>query len=101
MRIINRERGTGKSSMLVSTAYTTGLPIIVANYRFRESIYETARKMGINKEDINVYTIAEVSNGVKPINKENGILIDDAEVMMERIFSAYFRCDIAAATMTV
>ena len=30
MRIINRGRGTGKTAMLISTAYVTGKPIITS-----------------------------------------------------------------------
>lgn len=45
MRIINRGRGTGKTAILISTAYVTGKPIITSTMDTKNSLMSMAEKM--------------------------------------------------------
>ncbi len=58
MKIINRERGTGKTTMLISTAYVTGNPIITSTMNNKNNLLDMAERMGMSA-NIEVYTIDE------------------------------------------
>ena len=53
MRFINRRRGSGKTTMLINSAYTTGYPIIVPTLAHKNFIIEKSFLQEIMK-----YTIA-------------------------------------------
>ena len=42
MKIINRERGTGKTAMLISTAYVTGNTIITSTMNNKNNLLDMA-----------------------------------------------------------
>lgn len=44
MRIINRGRNTGKTAMLISTAYVTGKPIIMSTMNNKNNLMSMAEK---------------------------------------------------------
>ena len=46
MKIINRGRGTGKTAMLISTAYVTGDPIITYTMRNKKQSYRHSKDNG-------------------------------------------------------
>ena len=50
MRFINKGRGTGKTTMMIHSAYTTGYPIIVTNHIRKDLILQQAHEM--NCDDI-------------------------------------------------
>ena len=47
MKIINRERGTGKTAMLISTAYVTGNPIITFTMNNQNNLLDMAERIMI------------------------------------------------------
>lgn len=97
MRIINRGRGTGKTSMLVATAYMTGMPIITSTNTHKRAILDTAHKMNI-KDNIDIYTIEEWQ--VLAHHNEK-VLVDDVNIMLGQILSRYLKADVVAGTMTI
>ena len=100
MRIINRGRGTGKTTMLVSTAYVTGKPIITSTMSNKNSLMDTARRMGVSN-NIEVYTIDEWLKCHRPYIPNNEILIDDVELILGEILSKFLDANVIAGTMTV
>ena len=78
MRIINRGRGTGKTAMLISTAYVTGKPIITSTMNNKNSLLDMAEKMSISA-NIEVYTINEWLEYHKLYMPNNEILLDIVE----------------------
>lgn len=97
MKIINRGRGTGKTSMLVATAYMTGMPIITSTNVHKRAILDTARKMNI-QDNIDIYTIEEWQ--VLAHHNEK-VLVDDVEIILGQILSHYLKADVVAGTMTI
>lgn len=55
MKIINRERGTGKTTMLISTAYVTGKPIITYTMNNKNHLMSMAKKNGCINQYRNLY----------------------------------------------
>ena len=90
MRIINRGRGTGKTTMLVSTAYVTGKPIITSTMSNKNNLMDTAKTMGISNS-IEVYTI----------NEWLELLVDNIELMLGEVLSKYLNANVVAGTMTI
>ena len=100
MRIINRRRNTGKTSMLISAAYVTGKPIITSTINSKNNLMHMAKTMGIS-DNIEVYTINEWSECHRPYVPNNEILIDNVELMLGEILSKFLNANVIAGTMTV
>lgn len=97
MRFINWGRGNGKTSLLISTAYVTGMPIITSTHAHKNNILDTAHKMNV-QGNIDVYTVEEWQ--MIPHHNEK-VLIDDVEIILERILSEYLNAEVVAGTMTI
>lgn len=97
MRLINRGRGNGKTSMLISTAYVTGVPIITSTNAHRNIIWDTAYKMNV-QDNIDVYTIEEWQ---KIPHHNDKVLVDDVNLIIGQILSNYLKAEIVAGTMTI
>ena len=100
MRIINRERGTGKTAMLISTAYVTGKPIITSTMNNKNSLMGMAKAMGISN-NIEVYTINEWLEFHRSYTPNNEILIDNVELILDEVMSKFLNANVIAGTMTV
>lgn len=100
MRIINRGRGTGKTTMLISTAYVTGKPIITSTMSNKNNLMDTAKTMGIS-DNIEVYTINEWLELHRPYIPNNEILVDNIELMLGEVLSKYLNANVIAGTMTI
>lgn len=98
MKIINKSRGSGKTTSLVNCAYVTGYPIIVATQAMKNSVKETAIYMNCN--DIKVYTIKEWLNEGKS-EFERNVLIDELPIIMNGILNEYLNANVIATTMTI
>lgn len=97
MRIINRGRGNGKTSMLISTAYVTGVPIIASTNAHRNNILDTACKMNV-QNNIDVYTIEEWQ---RIPHHNDQVLVDDVNLIIGQILSNYLKAEVVAGTMTI
>ena len=100
MRIINRGRGTGKTAMLISTAYVTGKPIVTSTMNTKNSFLDMAERMGISA-NIEVYTINEWLEYHKLYMPSNEILVDNVELILGDVLSKFLNANVIAGTMTV
>lgn len=100
MRIINRGRGTGKTAMLISTAYVTGKPIITSTMRNKNNLMSMAEKMGIST-NIEIYTINEWLECHRAHMPNNEILVDNVELILGDVLSKFLNANVVAGTMTV
>lgn len=100
MKIINRGRGTGKTAMLISTAYVTGNPIITYTMRNKNNLIDTAKTMGIS-DNIEVYTMNEWLEFHSSHMLNDEILVDNVELMLGEVLSKFLNANVIAGTMTV
>ncbi|RHQ81945.1 hypothetical protein [Clostridium sp. AF22-10] len=100
MRIINRGRGTGKTAMLISTAYVTGKPIITSTKSNKNSLMDMAKTMCMSN-NIEVYTINEWLEFHRSYTPNNEILIDDVDLILGEVLSKFLNVNVIAGTMTV
>ena len=100
MRIINRGCGTGKTAMLISTAYVTGKPIITSTMNNKNNLLDMAEKMGI-LDNIEVYTINEWLEYHRSYMPSNEILVDNVELILGDVLSKFLNANVIAGTMTV
>lgn len=100
MRIINRGRGTGKTAMLISTAYVTGKPIITLTTSNKNNLMYMAKTMGMS-DSIEVYTINEWLECHRPYVPNNEILVENVELMLGEVLSKFLNANVIAGTMTV
>lgn len=100
MRIINRGRGTGKTTMLISTAYVTGKPIITSTMNNKNNLMSMAEKTGIST-NIEVYTINEWLECHRVYKLNDEILVDNVELILGDALSKFLNANVMATTMTV
>ena len=100
MRIINRGRGTCKTSMLISTAYVTWKPIITSTMNNKNNLLDMAERMGISA-NIEVYTINEWLECHRSCIPSNEILVDNVELILGDVLSKFLNTNVIAGTMTV
>lgn len=100
MKIINRGRGTGKTTMLISTAYVTGKPIITSTMNNKNNLMNMAEKMGIST-NIEVYTINEWLECHRVYKLNDEILVDNVELILGDVLSKFLNANVIAGTMTV
>ena len=97
MKIINRARRSGKTTMMINTAYITGYPIVVYDKARATFVEQQAREMGM--ENIDVYTFNEF---ISHHMNNPKILIDEAKEFMGIAFSNLFNgAEIVACTMSI
>lgn len=99
MKIINRPRQTGKTTILIYTAHATDIPIVTTSSHRANFIITQAEKLGV--KGIRVFSFSEWM----AINKGsaigmNGILIDEAGDFIADALEAYFKSHIVACTVT-
>lgn len=95
MKIINRARGSGKSTMLLYVAAVTSYPIIVPDFHTKEHLLLLEKESGIN--GVTIYTLDEWERS-KPLC--GNVLIDELGNMLSRILSKYLHTNVVAATMS-
>ena len=100
MRIINKPRGSGKTTMLLNTASVIGRPIIVSTKQRKEHIMGMAKHL--NLDNVYCYTVDEFRrlrgvNRVQPII----VLIDDLNDILQEALQNYLGADEVIATITL
>jgi hypothetical protein len=95
MKIINMKRHSGKTTMLIHTAYVTESPIIVYDKRRAESVYQQAVNMGFDK--IDVFTIDE---WVKQKPHTDSVLIDEGKEIIEAALISMLHTRVSAITLS-
>lgn len=100
MRIINRSRGSGRTTMLVYTAYITGHPIITYTEVSKQNVIEIAKKMNV-LDFIDVYTLDEWLRYGNHGRHNKGVLVDNMDLMLNKILSDYLSAPVVAGTMSI
>lgn len=97
MRFINMARRSGKTTLLINSAYVTGYPIIVYDKARAKSVMDQAKSLGL---DINVFTFHEWINNHyhNPINK---VYIDEASELIEGALTSLLEAEVIACTVTI
>ena len=95
MRFINMARRSGKTTLLINSAYTTGYPIIVYDKARAAAVKNQAKSLGL---DIEVYTVNEWITTHCPCNK---VFIDETADIIEGALTSLLRAEIVACTFTI
>ena len=85
MKIINLERGQGKTTLLIKLSATHNIPIICSSNASESYILNKAKEMGLTiPEPINVRKcdMPYVLRGLN-INSNCGVLVDDLECILQ------------------
>lgn len=100
MRIINRERGSGKTTILIGAAAATGARIITPTEDMARFVASEARKNGL--DILEPFSIVHWNN-VKHLHPfcGNDVLIDEGEAIIEEALKRYMGANVIAVTMTV
>ena len=101
MKIINKPRGTGKTTALIYTSEVTGARIITETKSSADYVLQKAKELGCNIPT--PYSIYEYMQG--KCTKQNeickSILIDDiSSKTLNIIFENYFQRPVIAITMS-
>lgn len=98
VKFINRQRGSGKTTSLIHTAYITGYPIIVMSNARKVELEKQAKNIQFN--DILIYTIDEWLS-LKLYRDNTNILIDEVEDLLKSILNNYLNANVVAATLSL
>lgn len=99
MRLIIKDRGTGKTTGLIYASEATGYPIATANEVMVENIKKLAAEMNCNIPE--PVTFWELQNGRCKGNRlYDTVLIDEVEYILEDALSQYLGCTVKCATMS-
>lgn len=96
MRVINLDRGKGKTSLLVSACYINNIALIVHSERTRDMI----RKGYPFGKDIEIYTIFEVLDGRAGGIGNRIVYVDEMDIILEVMFNR-LGLELKAGTITV
>lgn len=95
MRFINMARRSGKTTLLINSAYTTGYPIIVYDKARAAAVENQAKSLGL---DIEVYTVNEWVSSHCPRNK---VFIDEAADIIEYALKSLLKTEVVACTFSI
>lgn len=100
MRIINKSRGTGKTTQIIYASAVTGFRIITPNHAMAKHIEEMAKNIGLKIPQ--PMSHVEYRNGRGFQHNHEPILIDDLQnQILDEALELYFNAPVVAATMTV
>ena len=97
MKIINRARRSGKTTMLIYSAYCTQAPILVKDSARARSVIEQSKELGCN---IEVFTLREWSQ-LRGVDKKSSIFIDEATDIIELALQCLTGSQVLACTVTI
>lgn len=97
MKIINRSRQSGKTIILIYTAYATDTPIIVSSKERKKYIAAMAAEMETHVE---VYDFEEWVE-LKSVIRQSSVLVDDVEDFLEPALNNYFGSTVETVTTTI
>ena len=99
MKIVNRGRGTGKTTILIHTAYVTGYPIIVYSEDRARQVRTQAIELGC--KDIEVMSYEELKRYYPRNVLTNKILVDESSDFLELALSKLLQGEVVGCTMTI
>lgn len=98
MRLVLKGRGKGKTTELLYTSDATRYRILIPNQHHKDYLLEMARKLDLNIPE--PMTCTEYLLRKRGLHEE-GILIDDLELSLEDILTAFFGVPVKCATMNI
>ena len=98
MKIINGERASGRTTLLIQEAARTGARIVCNNIEHRKNIMSRAEEMGAKIKEPVIDFGFPVPFDKKTFEGET-LLIDDAEQIIGKALSAYFGAPVATVTI--
>jgi hypothetical protein len=96
MKVIAKARQMGKTTQLLYTSATVGMPIVVSNRQRVEALKAEASKMGLEIPTPMTFTEFTQQKGHFP--KGQGILIDESQEILSMLVS---QCDCTLKAITV
>lgn len=95
MRLLIKDRGTGKTTQLIYTSEATGLPIAVETSSRIDLIMKMANEM-------NCYIPKPIliKDLIEHKYRYENVLIDEAEKTIENALNHYLNCNVIAATLS-
>ena len=96
MRFINMARRSGKTTLLINSAYTTGYPIIVKDKARAAAVKDQAKALGL---DIEVYTLTEWLNTYRCYPKK--VFLDEAADIIEGALISALKAEVVACTFSI
>lgn len=99
MRLLIKERGSGKTTGLIYASEATGYPIATANEAMVNHIKNIAAEMGcIIPEPVTFY---ELRNGKsRGMRLYDNMLVDEVESILGAALNEYLHCDVKCATLS-
>ena len=95
MKFLIQGRGTGKTTKLIHTSEVTGFPIIVITEEQVDYIKNFASQLNCNIPDpMTFHSYMTLGRAF------DGVLIDDLEMMLPKIFNYFGVSKVYAATLT-
>jgi hypothetical protein len=99
MKIINRQRATGKTTMLIHASAVTGMQIVAMTKQRAAYIKKQAYELGcVIPEPIEYERLTARRYERNPV--DYGVLIDEAEGLIEKALERYLGSKVAAITMS-
>lgn len=98
-RIINRQRGTGKTTMLIHASAVTGMQIVTQSKQRAAYINKQAKEFGCTiPETIDAESLSH--NRCLYAGEGPGILIDDGEELIGKALEHYLGRKVTAVTIS-
>lgn len=88
-------RRSGKTTLLIYAAYTTGYPIIVRDSARAKSVMDQAKSLGL---DIKVFSYLDWINCHYHDNK---VLVDEATELIDGALTSLLKAEVVACTFTI
>ena len=98
MRLLIKERQSGKTTGLIYASEATGYPIATANEGMVCNIKQMAEKMGCNIPE--PITFCQLRNYKSAMNLYENILIDEVESILGAALNNYLHCKVISATLS-
>lgn len=100
MNLINKPRGSGKTTQLIFTSVTVGYPIVCHNIAMVDNIQKMAEKLGCDIPK--PVTIAEMRSGMNYGNKKyENVLVDEVMFFFNAAINEYLGTNVVACTCTL
>lgn len=96
-KCINMARRSGKTTLLIHSSFVTGAPIVVYDSARKSSVIAQAKEQDL---DITVYTLREWLENRSLSRCVTGLLIDEADLIIENALECYLGTKVLAYTVS-
>lgn len=96
MKFINMGRRSGKTTILITTAYATGYPIIVRTSEQAQWVRDRAKSLGM---DVEVFSYSQWINIHR--GPDNKVLVDEATDFIEDALKNSLNANVVTCTFTI